>query len=102
MGIKDKEFREGDTKFLQKAFGRRAAGGGSIITNANEKKNFIFGLRPFHKVKRSKSSDMLLLHEAFQYLLKRKALQVGSVLKFHIQLHILYYIYGMHLLKTCT
>ena len=72
----DKEFREGDTKFLQKAFGRRAAGGGSLITNSNEKKNFIFGLKPFHKVKRSKSSDMLLLHEAFQYLLKRKALQV--------------------------
>ena len=50
MGIKDKEFREGDTKFLQKAFGRRAAGGGSLITNSNEKKNFIFGLKPFHKV----------------------------------------------------
>ena len=84
MGIKDKEFREGDTKFLQKAFAYRAAGGGSIITNANEKKNFIFGLK---KVKRSKSSDMLLLHEAFQFLLKRKSLQVGSIFDvplFHI------------------
>ena len=80
MGIKDKEFREGNSKSLQNAFGRRLLKGPAICYDAENEKLLNLGLKPVKKLRRSKSSDMVLLHEAFQYLIKRKSLQVSSML----------------------
>ena len=79
MGIKDKEFREGNSKSLQNAFGRRLLKGPAICYDAENEKLLNLGLKPVKKLRRSKSSDMVLLHEAFQYLIKRKSLQVINV-----------------------
>ena len=84
MGIKDKEFREGNSKSLQNAFGRRILKGPAICYDAENEKLLNLGLKPVKKLRRSKSSDMVLLHEAFQYLIKRKSLQVINFNSFYI------------------
>ena len=66
LGIRDKEFREGNTKTLTSAVGKRLENGAKT-----PKAEMEFNRRG----KRNKRSEMVLVHEAYQYLLKRKALQ---------------------------
>ena len=84
MGIKDKDFREGNSKTLKTAFGLKLD---KIIKPQSLQNPQKYQLNPifvwpkpnkYEKkgIKRIKSSELQQLHEAYQYLLKRKALQV--------------------------
>ena len=85
MGIKGKEFKEGSQKFLQNVFGKKLQMGieaklpRKTYLDPEDEKLVYLGVKPKSKVK-SKSADMMLLHEAFQYLVKRKSLQVRNII----------------------
>ena len=89
MGIKGKEFKEGSQKYLQNVFGKKLQMGIEAklpkkpYLDPEEEKLVYLGVKPKTKLK-SKSADMMLLHEAFQYLVKRKTLQVRKTLKISI------------------
>ena len=69
MGIRDKEFREGNAKTLSEAVGKRLEHGANKGQSTMEKAQ---------RGKRTKRSEMVLIHEAYQYLLKRKSIQQGT------------------------
>ena len=69
MGIRDKEFREGNAKTLSEAVGKRLEHGGGKSQQSHHT------MEKVQRGKKTKRSEMVLIHEAYQYLLKRKALQ---------------------------
>lgn len=71
MGIRDKEFREGNAKTLSEAVGKRLEHGANKGQNNQSTK--------VQRGKRTKRSEMVLIHEAYQYLLKRKTIQQQQV-----------------------
>lgn len=88
LGLKDKEFREGSNKTLKCAFAKKLEQTIRPNNSQHPKNSFDYFTLRFNggttskannSCKRPKSTDMQLMHEAFQYLLKRKALQVHFV-----------------------
>ena len=71
MGIRDKEFREGNAKTLSEAVGKRLEHG----ANKGQQTNNQSTMEKAQRGKRTKRSEMVLIHEAYQYLLKRKTIQ---------------------------
>ena len=86
LGIKDKEFREGTNKTLKNAFAKKFEQ--SIRPSpvkATSKYSFYYAKdydieSKLQRGQKSKSTELQLMHEAYQYLLKRKALQVKRYL----------------------
>ena len=74
MSIKEREFREGNADTLKVAFGAKMV---EILGNKNQTKKNDWTYSSERKNKKNFRTEFVQLHEAFQYLLKRKFLQVS-------------------------
>ena len=81
LGIRDKEFREGNSKTLKEAFSKTLD---EALRPKKTPSKVHLGYHQYQKQKedvkrgkRAKSTELQLIHEAYQYLLKRKSFQVA-------------------------
>ena len=74
LSIKEREFREGNADTLKVAFGAKMI---EILGNKNQTKKNDWTYSSERKNKKNFRTEFVQLHEAFQYLLKRKFLQVS-------------------------
>ena len=83
LGLKDKEFREGNFTTLKSAFACKFQQ--SLLPNKKTGLKWAhFGPTGHDKnmtkeKKRSKNHELVLLHEAFQYLVRRKSIQTQQI-----------------------
>ena len=75
MSIKEREFREGNGDTLKAAFGAKMV---EILGHKNQTKKNDWTYSSERKNKKNFRTEFVQLHEAFQYLLKRKFLQVST------------------------
>ena len=75
LSIKEREFREGNADTLKAAFGAKMV---EILGHKNQTKKNDWTYSSERKNKKNFRTEFVQLHEAFQYLLKRKFLQVST------------------------
>ena len=75
LSIKEREFREGNADTLKVAFGAKMV---EILGHKNQTKKNDWTYSSERKNKKNFRTEFVQLHEAFQYLLKRKFLQVST------------------------